>query len=446
MFKLTKIFTILFAFLLFMGGCDKLIYDDPIDEEHKPAVYLSVSYGGASKLRSSNNEPDGPTINVDGTDYEDRVHDLAMLVFESGDNGKLVSHFFDNDIPNTAIEKKFVVKLTPGTLDFYFVANMNWADVTAVKTKAQMEAYLKKLTALDEDLYQGAKADKGFPMARVYKNKVIDKGGTLANPTPFIPDDNDSQVLLRRVVAQLEVNISTSDLPAVKDIYYRNAFSQYSLTAQEPTYPTPLYYKDNQDVSLVDQGNGKYWLYVPEALMAESTAWGTGDHKPVNYFVIETMDNTRYDIPILTYGDAGDPVPGGNYLKFAKGELTEKPDYNVYRNRRYVYTVKNIAKSIEVDYTIDPWKLVHTSLYMGYGYNVSIEGGKVTIANTIDACPPHEVKLVAEGGADVNGQDEVTYTDDTPFNGHSYNLNNIPDSGDYLKVYYNDKLVKVFSK
>lgn len=446
MFRFYTLLTTFFAFLLFSGGCDKLIYDEPIDEENRPAVYLSVTYGGASKLRSSNNEPDGPTINTDGTDHEDRVHDLAMLVFESGNNGKLVSHFYDNNIPNTAQQKKFVVKLTPGTLDFYFVANMNWADVTAIKTKAQMETYLKNLTTLDEDLYSGAKEDKGFPMARVYKNKLIESGGTLANPTPFIPEGNDSQVLLRRVVAQLEVNISATDLPAVKGVYYRNAFSKYSLVAQEPAYPAPTYYQDNQDISLVSKGNGKYWMYVPEALMDASTVWGAGDHKPVNYFVIETMEGTRHNIPILTYGDAGDPVPGGNYLKFAKGELTEKPDHNVYRNRRYVYEVINITKDIEIEYTIDPWKLVHTSLYMGYGYNVSIEGGKVTIANTIDACDPHKVKLVAKGGADINGQQEYTFNEVLPTASQSYNLNNIPESGSYLEVYFNDKLVKTFSK
>lgn len=102
--------------------------------------------------------------------------------------------------------------------------------------------------------------------------------------------------------------------------------------------------------------------------------------------MIETTNGTTYEVPIITHEGA---IAGGNYLKFARGEETTKPDWQIFRNRRYVYTVKNL-QNIEIDYTIDPWTVVRNSLYMGYGYNVEVgEDGKVVIRNTIDACAPH---------------------------------------------------------
>ena len=78
---------------------------------------------------------------------------------------------------------------------------------------------------------------------------------------------------------------------------------------------------------------------------------------------------------------------------------------------------------------------------------MSISDGKVKIANTIDACPPHEVKLVAMNGTTLNGEVDgsFTFTNDDPTASQEYDIDNIPTTGEYLKVYYNDKLVKTFS-
>ena len=147
---------------------------------------------------------------------------------------------------------------------------------------------------------------------------------------------------------------------------------------------TPEYYVETATNNALRKSGNSYIYYMPEALMS-TPVWTATDHKPINYFVIETVTGTTYEIPIITYKE---PIPGGNYLSFARGEQTDKPDYNIYRNNRYVFTIKSL-EDIQIDYVVNPWTLVQSSFYMGYGYNVGVDkDGNVTISNTVEACIP----------------------------------------------------------
>ena len=428
-------YSILFGLILGVVSCEKLIYDNLDDKSDKEAkVYLSITRAA----HTDGNE----SINKDEVDFEDRVHDLAMFVFDNATGGIVGEPYFESDIPVSNKSKMFTVALTPGQRDFYFVANMPMSSLTGINTRAALETYMKTARNLDEPLYLTASEPNGFPMSRIYLNQTITEGGTIYNPIPFKPDGDD-RVKLQRVVAQLQVDIDGTEIGAVKNVYFKNAFRKFSLL-EDGVMTSPEYYVETATNNALRKNGNSYIYYMPEALM-NTPAWTATDHKPINYFVVETVTGTTYEIPIITYKE---PIPGGNYLSFARGEQTDKPDYNIYRNNRYVFTIKSL-EDIQIDYVVNPWTLVQSSFYMGYGYNVGVDkDGNVTISNTVEACTPHDVKLVTKSGFEFDGgETEKTFVDTDPTASVSYKVLPVPTAGqEYLEVYYNDELVKTFTK
>ena len=430
-------YILLLCLPVLLVACDSFIYENH-DETDKPTkgqeVYLSVTRAQAA---------DTETINEDAADYEDRVHDLALLVFDSS-TGEKIGEYFDEGISFADKEKTFTVKLTTGQRDFYFVANMPITALKAIATKSAMDSYMATFHDLDTDLYLAATQNKGFPMSRIYLSQTITEGGNVYQPKPFRPVVNgteENRVKLIRAVAKLEIVIEgASSSSGVKNIYYKNAYRQFVLTPD--MYPASVSYYEDKPLKKV--GNS-YLYYMPEAMMMNTNpVWSMADHKPVNYFRIETLDGTFYEIPIITDDRT---ITDTDYLAFATGQNTDKPDYNIYRNRHYYYIIKKL-QTIEIIYTIDPWTVKKSTTYMGYGYNVNVDDdGNVTISNTIEVCDPHHVTLKAINGCTFS---DATLTKDfvktSPTDKEDYILMNIPQSGNYLEVYYNGILVKTFSK
>ena len=479
-FKYSLLLAIIFAF----ASCDKQIYDKQADDDKnqaREAVFLSVTRDKVSKFRSSPDLPEDPTINKDDVDWEDRVNSLALLVFDE-DGNKIAEHI--DDAGNGAATENFVIKLYPGKLDFYFVANMpNMSTaLSSITNVGQMETYLSGLYELSASLYNAASSAKGFPMSRVYKQQIITQGGTVYQPAPFLPKNDDElsegKVLLIRVVAKLEVKIAASDAALIDDIVLKNAYKEFHLqhglvkTENVDGTPSSVAQSTNTPHSLITHvgdvtlqeslptgGYVTYIAYMPEALMS-GAKWTDTDHIPINYFVIKTTSGVDFEIPIITSSDMGWT---DNYLAYAKND-TDLDKYNIYRNRRYFYEVKNLS-DIEIQYNVKEWEQVKRQLFMGYGYNIIIdENGEITIENTIDDCMPHKVRLEAENGAHFEGgesdivkvygyssEDEVGYEDHKSKTGYSEEFGPIDTDavaiGDaYLKIYYNNILVKTYTK
>ncbi|HML69974.1 MAG TPA: FimB/Mfa2 family fimbrial subunit [Macellibacteroides fermentans] len=425
--------------LLALGACDSLIYDDregSHETDEGPVVYLSITKAQAAGLES---------LNADAADYEDRVHDLALLVFDSG-TGVKVGEYFDENIPFGVKEKSFTVKLTPGTRDFYFVANMPMTELKAIGSKGAMLTYMQSFRNLDAGLYLGATESRGFPMSRVYLAQVVTEGGNIYAPMPFRPNGED-RVNLIRTVAKLEVVIEGGATGAgVQNIYYKNAFRQFGFT--EGAYPASVSYYEDKPLKKVGDS---YIYYMPET-MINAVSWSAAaDHKPVNYFRIEMAGGIAYDIPIITDNRV---ITDTNYMTFATGKNpADLPDYSLYRNRHYFYLIKNLQK-IEIMYSVDPWNVTKSQTFMGYGYNVNVgDDGKVRVSNTVNVCAPHTVKLATVAPftfSDGTTQKVFTSLGTTDF--VEYTLNPVPKTGDgaYLKVWYNDggsdAPVKTFSK
>lgn len=458
-----SIILLLAATLTFIA-CDKLIYDQPGDEPANGGakVFLSVNIQAAreSGLRAINED----------VEFDDRVHHLALLVFDSN-TGERLADFFGN-IGKERTNYSFTLELTPGQRDFYFVANMPEADFTEllIPDKTAMDNYMKVFTGrdLDPDLYLGASETVGFPMARVYLNQEVTEGGTVYQPKPFKPRQYDAEerqvvvnasgngavgreyVELIRVVAKLEVRLDGGSNLGVDKVYFRNANGHFRLIEFE-TAPT-TYFNDNTSNTELRQltGTGTYMYYMPEALITSATWSDAGNNQPINYFTIVTVDGTEYDVPIIS----NEASITSDYLAKAKGTFSGfTPDYNIHRNRHYLFTVKNLEQ-IEIIYEIDPWNVVNKSTYMGYGYNVEVDdNGNIKITNTIDDCMPHKVRLVAVNGAyfgtpgnttveyGYESESETGYDEQKSKAGYSegfaINKEGVTGGLPYLEVYYN---------
>lgn len=475
--------------MLSFVGCEKLIYDpDPVSQES--AVYLSVNIRAAqpkSGLRSS--------INLDDDTHEDRVHSLAMLIFNSSDGSRVGSVHVNNNLSSGVATRAFTVELIAGReYDFYFVANMPGMETvlneTNIPDRDAMDNFLSVIDReLNTDLYSGATVDLGFPMARVYKKQLVSSGGTVYQPAPFKPKQLNTEeysvianeagngtvdreyVELIRVVAKLEVELG-GELPdsdiAVKNIYFRNANRHFSLV-EFTSAPTTYFNSNASDVPLVKKNDNTYIYYMPEAINEGGVSWsGTGTNQPINYFTIETTNGTTYDVPIITFSQGDGTVADiqEDYLQKATGqEAGFTPNYDIYRNRHYKYVVRNLEQ-IEIIYEVEEWNVVGKSLYMGYGYNVEVdEEGNVTITNTIDDCMPHLVRLVALGEATFaagdgvssdfktveygyESEDDPGYDEVKAAAGYSegFKINKEGITGAYMEVYYNDVLVKTFTR
>lgn len=436
--KIKILLNILLACLLanFLS-CESIIHEDKEElKKHieEQDVYLSISRAATA---------DTKTINEDTENYEDRVHDLALLIFDSS-TGEKICEYFDSGIPVSDNEKTFTVKLTTGQRDFYFVANMPVTTLKTIKNRSEMITYMSTFRDLDMSIYKGATENKGFPMSRVYLNQIITEGGNIYSPKNFQPVTNGKKedgVRLIRAVAKFEVVLDgvINDL-GIKAVYYRNAYRQFALTPD--TYPPTITYLED---SLLKKVGNSYICYMPEAMMMNtSPKWSTTSYKPINFFLIETANGTFYKIPIITYNQT---MFEYDYLSFATGQLAEKPDYNIYRNRHYYYNVNNL-QTIEILYTIEPWNINKNTTFMGYGYNVCIDqNGKISVNNTINSCAPHSIKMKTILPFCFKDTSREKVFESLNIDAYAeYMLDSVPQKGDYLELYYNGTKVKTFSK
>lgn len=430
-----------FAFVLLMlawTGCgDKIGGEDDKPIHKEDVVYLTVN---ARAAHTAGEE----SVNTDGEDFEDHVHSLAMLVFDTASGSKIAEYYTTNITAGEA-SYVFTAELTPGQRDFYFVSNLlpgMKESFEALTGRSEMNAQMNLLRDLKTEHYMGATDKNGFPMARVYLNQAVTEGGSIYQPVPFRPVVNgvaEDNVKLVRVVAKLEVIFDDTDVNNVIKVELVNANKQFSLV-EVGTEPAQ-YVSDIVIKKLTGKNN---WLaYMPEAFVASGKWWdntGTPDNRPINYFRITAVGGIVYNIPIITHDGA---IPGGKYLPFAEGKLDNKPVYTVYRNHHYKYEIKNLPNQIEIIYSISNWNVVQKETYMGYGYNVEVDNdGNITVSNTMQNCDPHTVRLRAVNGA-YFGNDtsntlvEFTQLGDGVSQTYRVNKDNVNTGEVYLEVYYN---------
>lgn len=368
------------GFLLAFAGCSS-------EEELKPPVSGEMVYLAITRAQVEGKE----SINEDHQNYEDRVHTLATVVFDSSTGEKVVQRM-EEAIPVSETNKTYTLELTSGKRDFYFIANVPLAELRGIKNKTAMDAYLDKLQTLDAALYLGATESKGFPMSRVYLNQDVPKGGTADQPILFTPG-NENRIKLIRAVAKLEIDLSAV-IGQVSEVRYYRANRNFNLSSPTGVAGTdPYYTASGKDYILLRGANGKYLFYMPELEMPANVRWDASISAPINYFEVVFTNSESYKIPIITNGGAI-----ADYMAFVK---TSEADFNILRNDHYKYKItKTNNDNIEILYNVVPWNLVKKTMYMGYWFNVVIgDDGSIDVINTIADCMPHKVYLKAVNGA-----------------------------------------------
>lgn len=290
-------------------------------------LFMSVSCTNEDK---SSNEDDNnyitlslkalsSSINEDKENWEDRVEELRMLVFNSADGQVVLNQMLY--FPNGFVNPSKGVSIPHGTYSFYFIANESvyTGDFTSALSAIKNESGFKSDTRFSQLKYNskfipdGTSTEGRFLMSAVYKNISITGGGTEANPAPLILPTN--KVELIRSLAKVEVifrkKVSGSSIPAntISSVQLQNVASYLSVP------PADSYYKGDGESSEAASlagfdysrdSIGSTIFYIPEFLVQDGSTSFTELQINNQSFPIETDGNKigitlqRRDIPALS--------------------------------------------------------------------------------------------------------------------------------------------------
>jgi len=183
---------------------------------------------------------------------------------------------------------------------------------------------------------------------------------------------------------------------------------------------------------------------VLEAYMAERFSPGADEAESTYVEIIVTRNNedVTYSIPIYQTDN---------------GQITGTKNYNIFRNHLYRLNcrLEGTDMSVEIYYSIGDWNVEEKSLFLGMGYQLELLDGQLTVTNTIPACDPHKITMKPLNGTTLT-KGGTTYTEANPAIFQellkdataSYTIDNnaVSPGSVYLEIYYNDILVKSYTK
>lgn len=360
----------LFAFFLIaslFASCRREQGKESVPEE--PAVFMTFQIGEGG-MRVQHDLPGDPSVNQDNVDFEDHVERLAALVFDAA--GNRIAEYFGH-------ETQFRLKLKPGKLNFFFLANYSSdleAELKSKTKQSELQAFMQTLRPYT--IYKSG-ADVRFPMARIYLNQDIPKGGTMMDPIPFIPKLSPTEQLspvslfgsdhptknktinLVRACAKVSMTLKGEGLNDVKTVKYHNAATQFSFMQLSDNHSAPADKILDVDLSASGTAAKSGKVYTPELLFnsGNKPSWDVTNDQPkngANYIEITTKSGRTYKIPVINNGD-GKP----DYMKFAK---SKDADHRIIRNQHYKYDITLAAdtKEIIVEVKVMPWTLVQSQM------------------------------------------------------------------------------------
>lgn len=338
--------------LLLPPGCDR---DRDVEA---PAAGSMVNL----QLRASSTG-----INEDILTGEDRVTEVRMMAFDT--NGSVVYNAM-LDFPAGFNQRSRAVKFTPGTYDFYFIANESvysglTSALTSVTNAAQLQSdsFLNELQ-YDPDFRPDASTAAGrFLMSAGYKGIRVSQGGTQDDPQRLaLPTD---EVELIRSLAKVEVifrkKTSGSTIPPanyISSVQVRNIAVNSSVPAADRYYAGPVSSSGNVNTEGFNYDNdsiGSVTFYVPEFLNRRGGAVFT-----------ELYINNRA-FPVLT-----DNAKGG--LTVQRREMPLLSDSSVVRNYHYrVNAYMDTQGGVFLRTGVEPWiKSSYTYMFQDPGQGIVI--------------------------------------------------------------------------
>lgn len=395
-----NIFAIVFVLVAALfTGC-KTQGEDELSPSNQKKTYLQFSMAGIQMPNASTRaQGNNPSINTDAQEFEDYVGELAVLVYEATTEGKLVASHFTT-------YKSFTMVLEPVDgikYHFCFVANYpeSWKNtLQGIKFYKDVAPTLRVLQTFKSrdtgvELYDGASADAYFPMARIYENQAVTKGGSITNPIPFTPTTTSAgsvdpvstwsestetpgiqkTVNLVRSSAKIGLTLSGEGLRDVTGVDLVNVPTQHSFMelAALPS-PETLETKTFQGTIPTTESSFYTQMYIPERLLGMKAkteiGWSASSSQLIGnptYIKITMKSGRIYTIPVITNkeSDWKDKIPTADYLDMAMNNVAGvNANYSIVRNNNYKYSVYVPAdgKELEVLYQVMPWQLVESEL------------------------------------------------------------------------------------
>lgn len=338
---------VLFFILMTMNGCT----------EQESAGGATDKYAHiALSVRTS-----ASSINDDNYFWEDRVDELRMIAFESG-NGSVA---FNQKLyfPDGFGAKSRPVTIAPGTYDFYFIANESvysgdfvpaLTDITN-KSDFSTDARFTGMTYNPRFRPDGSTPEGRFLMSAIYENITVDKGGT--EQTPVSLSLPTSKVELIRAMAKVEVifrkKVPGSTLPdyAVTSVQLKNVASELSVPPYDDYYPGDRSSSLEASLSELDYRNdsvGTVMFYIPELLLPENS--------------------TEYtELYINNKGFAMQSDPAKTGIVDQRRTVPALSDNSVIRNYHYIINAYiNAQGGVEARVEVEPWKKdTYTYIFQG---------------------------------------------------------------------------------
>ncbi|MCL3853463.1 FimB/Mfa2 family fimbrial subunit [Parabacteroides sp. GYB001] len=301
------------------------------------------------------------SINDDRRFWEDRVDEVRMIAFDSGDGSVVFNRklYFPDGFETTSNP----VTIYPGTYDFYFIANESVYSgdfVSALLDISNKSDFSTDARFTDIAYNSGFKPDGSsregrFLMSGIYENITVVKGGTEQAPV-LLPLPTNSVELIR-AMAKVEVvirkKVPGSTLPdhAVTSIQLKNVASDLSVPPYDNYYPGDR--SSSLEASLSElnyqkDSIGAVVFYIPELLLPENGTDYTELYINNKVFAIENdpdkvgITDQRRIVPVLS-------------------------DNSVIRNYHYIVNAYiNTEGEIETRIEVEPWvKDTYTYIFQG---------------------------------------------------------------------------------
>lgn len=327
----------LLVFLSFIvTGCSS---DDQTKKQEANDAVISL----AVKASSS-------SINEDKTLWEDRVDEIRMILFDSGSGDVVFNqqlHF-----PNGFSESSKGVAVTPGTYDFYFIANETTYSgdfvtaLTAIKNKSEFSSDIRfKSLAYNPAFLPDENSTTGrFLMSAIYQGITVTSGGTEKNPAPLVIPTG--KVELIRSLAKVDVifrkKVAGSTVPSntVTSVRLDKVASNISVPPVDDYYTDGTESSRQASLTGLDYSRdsiGAVTFYIPEFLIDDDGSGSTTININNKAFHIETDANNtgialqRRSVPQLSVN-------------------------SVIRNYHYIVNAYITAEGgIEIKAYIEPW-------------------------------------------------------------------------------------------
>lgn len=399
--------------LLLFGSCTNSIGTDVNDNDKPIELQLQIDamFANSAGLKAQGS---APSINADGTDREDYVDNLYLLVFDQTSSVQVFAEELTTFSPTVKIPK-------PGTYSFYFIANCSTSleDVKKYSQTDLLDTFLHT-HSLDFTDYQGVKGNPAvkFPMCRVYTGQEIGYstagGAQIFKPTlpPVILSPVSSYgadysstpelVTLVRSVAKISVNF-LEGAKFVEKVELLNARAEYTLIENNATSlkydgATERPWKTGTrdfgfDAEASDQ---ELVIYVPEMLTQISNSV-EGDEKVINFIKVTLKDGTTKKFPVVS---AFDGPTTGIYMKDVNTPDIARPQFNVIRNHHYKYQIKlSPSSDIDVNLQVLPWDYVTSEYsYKRPVYEITVKSPDGTVKSDIK----QEVNLLYPQSATIS--------------------------------------------